>query len=68
MKEIERAPLDRRSEMDRRNVYDLDYFLTGGEERRMPNNRRAYKERRGDWLRIGKWLSINVQDINPVNF
>ena len=68
MKEIERAPLDRRSELDRRNAYDLDYFLTGGAERRKPNNRRGYKERRAGWLRIGKWLSVNVQNIDPVYF
>ena len=63
LRDTKRALLDRRSEFDRRNVYDLDYFQTDGKERRKLNNRRSTSERRAGWLRINKWLSVNIQDL-----
>jgi len=68
MQAIERTSLDRRSGEDRRVAYDLDYFQIGGKERRKVINRRSQAERRDGWVRIGKWLSVNVQDLNAATF
>jgi len=57
-----RALLDRRSGEDRRNTYSLDYFLSGGVERRKGVERRSPKERRSDWKRVGKWYSVFCGD------
>ena len=38
--------IDRRSQKDRRSVYDLDYFFNGGAERRGWIERRSQAERR----------------------
>ena len=52
------AAIDRRSEKDRRTVYNLDYFLNGGVERRVSKERRGQGERRSGWVRVSKWSSV----------
>jgi len=54
--------LDRRSGEDRREAYDLDYFLDGGEERREGAERRQPDERRDDCLRVSQWSSVCPDD------
>ena len=49
--------IDRRSQKDRRSVYDLDYFFNGGVERRGWIERRSQAERRVGWKTVDKWAS-----------
>ena len=53
-----RSSLDRRSGLDRRNEHSLDYFLSGGAEKRSWTERRSEMERRGDWIRVSEWVSV----------
>jgi hypothetical protein len=53
-----RSPIDRRSGEDKRNLYSLDYFTDGGEERRRGKERRQSGERRSAWARVYKWCSV----------
>ncbi|MGD8993091.1 MAG: hypothetical protein PVI00_16660 [Desulfobacterales bacterium] len=53
--------LDRRSGEDRRQVYDSDYFLNGGVERRTGKDRRKQGERRDGYIRVTKWSSVRVE-------
>jgi len=55
---MRRALLDRRSGEDKRNLYSLDYFIDGGEERRKGIERRQSEERRSGWARVYKWCSV----------
>lgn len=41
--------MDRRSGLDLRRVYSLDYFAAGGVERRYGRDRRSGEERRAYW-------------------
>ena len=54
--------LDRRSGEDRREAYDLDYFLNGGAERREARERRDRHERRDGCIRVSEWSSICPED------
>lgn len=60
-----RSGLDRRNGKDRRQTYDLDYFLKNGEERRRYVDRRWRKEMRSGWIRVTKWSSIDVRFCDP---
>lgn len=53
---------DRRSGKDRRQSYDLNYFLDGGVERRkqVEDRRQPFLERRKGWVRINPWRSVYV--------
>jgi hypothetical protein len=55
-----RAGIDRRSGSDNRQVYALDYFVSGGIEQRSYIDRRIGFERRKDWTLITQWSSIYV--------
>ena len=55
---IKRSVFDRRSGEDKRNRYNLDYFMDGGEERRNGKERRKAGERRSGWVRVYKWCSV----------
>ena len=55
-----RSYLDRRTGEDRRKAYNLDYFLSGGKERRKSKERRMRGERRSDWKLVDKWYSVFV--------
>jgi hypothetical protein len=50
--------VDRRSGVDRRDVYDSDYFARGGLERRSGQDRRQQDERRENCLRVSQWSSV----------
>jgi hypothetical protein len=63
MPKKERYPIDRRSGTDRRKAHNLDYFLSGGEERRSWNERRSQIERRKDWIRASDWSSVFLGDL-----
>lgn len=52
--------IDRRSGVDRRKVHDLNYFISGGIERRRFRERRSQRERRKNWLRVDEWISVFV--------
>ena len=68
MPDIKRAPIDRRSGEDRRVVYNLDYFLNGGIERRKEKERRTKVERRSGWVRVSKWSSVNIRELKIAKF
>ena len=53
--------IDRRFVGERRRMYNLDYFLKGGVERRSWKERRKQDERREGWMRISKWSSVSPQ-------
>ncbi len=54
--------LDRRSGDDRRHVYDMDYYLAGGMERRLKKERRRPSERRTACIRVTDWSSVCPDD------
>ena len=58
---MKRSLIDRRSGDDKRNVYCLDYFFVGGEERRRLRERRRIGERRKSWVRVSKWCSVYAE-------
>jgi len=59
--------IDRRSEEDRRRVYNPDYFLNGGVERRKWTERRSQVERRLGWIRLNRWYSVPLRVITKTN-
>ncbi len=59
---FDRSGVDRRSEVDRRQVYSIDYFIQGGVERRSGLDRRKNRrERRKGWVRVNEWISVPVK-------
>lgn len=44
---------DRRTGVDRRKFYSIDYFISGGQENRSGGDRRSGFERRRFWARDG---------------
>ncbi len=59
-----RTLFDRRSGQDRRDSYNIDYFLDGGLERRNSlegERRRKNQDRRREWIKISRWSSLNVE-------
>ena len=54
--------VDRRSGEDRRQVYDADYWESGGIERRSVMDRRQHKERRDSCVNVSKWSSVCAED------
>ncbi|MEW6672074.1 MAG: hypothetical protein AB1427_10225 [Thermodesulfobacteriota bacterium] len=58
---FKRSGVDRRAEVDRRQVYSIDYFIQGGVERRSGLDRRKNRrERRKNWVRVNEWISVPV--------
>ena len=57
---VKRSPIDRRGIENMREVYSLDYFMDGGDERRKYTERRRLEERRSEWYRLSKWYSVYV--------
>jgi hypothetical protein len=53
-----RSLFDRRSGDDNRKLYNLDYFIDGGRERRKGKERRQSGERRSGWARVYNWCSV----------
>ncbi len=63
-----RAFFDRRSGQDRRNSYNLDYFVDGGIERRHSfgiERRDENKDRRKEWIKISSWSSLHLEEKKP---
>jgi len=54
--------IDRRSGENRRQVYDTDYWDSGGMEGRSAKDRRQPKERRGSYVKVSKWSSVCIED------
>lgn len=63
MVDIKRKGIDRRAHGDRRKVYDLDYFLSNGGERRSGKDRRTSPERRTGWIETSDWSSVYLGSI-----
>jgi len=59
--------IDRRSEEDRRRVYNPDHFLNGGVERRKWVERRSQVERRLGWIRLNRWYSVPLKVITKAD-
>ena len=54
-----RSVYDRRSGEDRRDAYNLDYFLKGGLERRKMAERRCRRrDRRKKWVMVDTSVSV----------
>lgn len=62
---MDRSGFDRRLEEDRREVYDLNYFESGGNERRRRTERRHREEKRRGWQRVSRWSSVPVGKYHP---
>lgn len=60
-----RSGIDRRKGEERRVLYNLDYFLQGRKERRQWVDRRWRKELRKGWIRVSKWISVDLRSCNP---
>ena len=58
-----RYGIDRRFDNDKRNVYDLNYFLDGGAERRSNRERRGSSERRVGWVKTDDWTSVYLGNL-----
>ena len=56
---MRRSGLDRRSGIDRRTAYDLNYF-EGKSINKRKTERRQFSEKRGGWVRITKWSSLEM--------
>jgi hypothetical protein len=63
-----RLPFDRRSGVDRRKAYKLEYLLEGGTERRGYKDRRSQNERRKDWIRVSEWSSVWRELFDPKHY
>ena len=63
MVDIKRYGIDRRVESDQRKVYDLDYFLSKGIERRSGGDRRRPFERRVGWVKASDWSSVYLGNL-----
>ena len=61
------SDFDRRAGIDRRLHYDLDYFFSGGIERRSPFERRLDFERRSGWLKISKFSSVFMSAADEIH-
>ena len=59
----ERSGIDRRSGADRRRVFNVDYWLSGGLERRRWRERRSEFERRAEWARVTQWCRVFTGDL-----
>ena len=63
MESAKRYGIDRRFENDKRQVYNLNYFLDGGEERRCGTERRGIDERRIGWVKTDDWQSVYLGNL-----
>jgi len=63
MADAKRYGIDRRIESDQRQVYNLDYFIDNGTERRSGGNRRMPIERRVGWVKASDWSSVYLGNL-----
>ncbi|MBU1196220.1 MAG: hypothetical protein KKE62_17265 [Proteobacteria bacterium] len=60
-----RSLLDRRSDQDRRQRYNIDVVeLLGCDRRDYSTERRTRPEKRSDWLRVTQWTSVCVAELS----
>jgi hypothetical protein len=57
------SDIDRRSGVERRKAHKIEYFLSGGPERRSFKERRSTKERRSHWVRVSEWCSVRLESL-----
>jgi hypothetical protein len=58
LNDFKRTGFDRRNDSDRRNSYSLDFFHEIIIERRQRTDRRKDREKRLNWTRVTKWVSV----------
>jgi hypothetical protein len=58
LNDFKRTGFDRRNDSDRRNSYSLDFFHEKIIERRRGTDRRKDLEKRLNWTRVTKWVSV----------
>jgi hypothetical protein len=58
LNDFKRTGFDRRTDSDRRNSYSLDFFCERIIERRRGGDRRKDPEKRLNWTRVTKWVSV----------
>ena len=58
LNDFKRTGFDRRDDNDRRNSYSLDFFCDRIVERRQGADRRKDQEKRLNWTRVTKWVSV----------
>lgn len=58
LNDFKRAGFDRRTDNDRRTSYSLDFFGEKIIERRQGGDRRKDPEKRLNWTRVTKWVSV----------
>jgi hypothetical protein len=58
LNDFKRTGFDRRSDSDRRSSYSLDFFGEKVVERRQGTDRRKDQEKRLNWTRVTKWVSV----------
>jgi hypothetical protein len=58
LNDFKRAGFDRRTDSDRRKCYSLDFFGEKIIERRQGGDRRKDPEKRLNWTRVTKWVSV----------
>jgi hypothetical protein len=58
LNDFKRAGFDRRTDSDRRTCYSLDFFGERIIERRQGGDRRKDPEKRLNWTRVTKWVSV----------
>lgn len=56
--DFKRTGFDRRTDSDRRQSYSLDFFCERIVERRQGGDRRKDPEKRLNWTRVTKWVSV----------
>ena len=68
MYRLKRSFSDRRSGKDRRRILSLHRLRYKGPERRALRDRRSKIERRDGWVKIGKWSSVEMQDLKIAKY
>jgi len=68
MYRLKRSFSDRRSGKDRRRFLSLRRLRYKGPERRALRDRRSKIERRDGWVKIGKWSSVEMQDLKIAKY
>jgi len=68
MDKLKRSFFDRRSGKDRRRILSLHRLRHKGSKRRVLKDPRSRIERRDGWVKIGKWLSVKMQDLKIARY
>lgn len=60
--------LERRSGLDRRKAYRIEFFTKRRRKRRKVKEQRVSRERRHGWVRVGKWSSVRLEGLMIAKF